>query len=68
MLRAQCTGRRDCKTAGLQDNQTFRHLDNTTMYITSILQYLIWPAFIVISWFAIRFALSLYEKKFPGKE
>ena len=38
------------------------------MYITQILQYLIWPAFIVLSWYTVKFALSLYEKKFPGKE
>jgi hypothetical protein len=37
------------------------------MYIIEILQYLIWPAFIVLSWFAVRFALSVYEKKFPEK-
>jgi hypothetical protein len=36
------------------------------MYITGILQYLIWPAFILLSWFAIRLALNIYEKKFPG--
>jgi hypothetical protein len=38
------------------------------MYITGILQYLIWPGFILLSWFIIRLALSAYEKKFPGKE
>jgi hypothetical protein len=37
------------------------------MYITGILQYLIWPAFILLSWFAVRLALNLYEKKFPGE-
>lgn len=34
------------------------------MYITGILQYLIWPVFIVVSWFIIKAALALYEKKF----
>jgi hypothetical protein len=38
------------------------------MYITGILQYLIWPAFILLSWFAIRLALNIYEKKFPGEK
>jgi hypothetical protein len=38
------------------------------MYITGILEYLIWPAFILIAWFAVRFALSAYEKKFPEGE
>jgi hypothetical protein len=38
------------------------------MYISEILQYLIWPGFIVLSWFAIKYALSVYEKKFPEKE
>jgi hypothetical protein len=38
------------------------------MYLPQILQYLIWPAFIILSWFTIKFALSLYEKKFPEKE
>jgi len=38
------------------------------MYISEILQYLIWPGFIVLSWFVIKFSLSAYEKKFPEKE
>jgi len=38
------------------------------MYITEILEYLIWPAFIVLSWFLVKFALSYYENKFPEKE
>jgi hypothetical protein len=38
------------------------------MYINEVLQYLIWPGFIVLSWGAIKFALSVYEKKFPEKE
>lgn len=35
------------------------------MYLTGILMYLIWPAFILLSWFAIKSALNFYEKKFP---
>lgn len=35
------------------------------MYIDGILQYLIWPAFIIVSWYAVKLALNLYEKKFP---
>jgi hypothetical protein len=38
------------------------------MYLNEILQYLIWPAFIIISWLSIKFALSVYEKKFPDNE
>jgi hypothetical protein len=38
------------------------------MYLSEILEYLIWPGFILLSWFAIKFALFLYEKKFPEKE
>jgi len=38
------------------------------MYLTEIITYLIWPAFIVISWFAVKYALSAYEKKFPEKD
>lgn len=38
------------------------------MYITGILMYLVWPAFIFISWYAVRFALDQYEKKFPGEK
>jgi len=38
------------------------------MYITQILEYLIWPAFILLSWFIVKFALSVYEKKFGEKE
>jgi len=37
------------------------------MYISEILEYLIWPAFILVSWFIIWFALSAYEKRFPEK-
>ncbi|MGA1976268.1 MAG: hypothetical protein ABSG89_00275 [Bacteroidales bacterium] len=36
------------------------------MYISQIIHYLLWPVLIIISWFAIRIAVSLYEKKFPG--
>jgi hypothetical protein len=35
------------------------------MYITGIIQYLIWPAFIVLSWYAVKIALDIYHKKFP---
>lgn len=38
------------------------------MYIKEILEYLIWPAFIIISWLAIKFSLAAYENKFPSKE
>lgn len=36
------------------------------MYITQILQYLIWPAFILVSWYVIRAGLAYYEKNFPA--
>jgi hypothetical protein len=35
------------------------------MYIPQILQYLLWPALILISWFAIWYAVKYFEKKFP---
>lgn len=38
------------------------------MYVNQILHYLIWPVFIVICWFAIKIALSWYDKKFPEKK
>lgn len=38
------------------------------MYITGLLQYLIWPAFIIISWFIIKAGVSYYEKKFTVKD
>ena len=38
------------------------------MYISEILEYLIWPAFIIISWLAIKFAMSVYEKRFPEEK
>jgi hypothetical protein len=38
------------------------------MYIKQILEYLIWPGVILLSWFAIKYALSYYEKKFPESE
>jgi len=38
------------------------------MYISEILQYLLWPLLIAVSWFAIHFAIKQYEKKYPAKE
>ncbi len=38
------------------------------MYITQILQYLLWPVMIIVTWFLIRFAVKYYEKRFPDKE
>jgi hypothetical protein len=37
------------------------------MYIAGILQYLIWPVFIIITWFVIKAALNYYEKNFPAE-
>jgi hypothetical protein len=53
-----------------QDRKTTRYKTTRQkiMYITQILEYLIWPAFILLSWFTVKFALSVYEKKFGGKE
>jgi len=36
------------------------------MYISGLIQYLIWPAFIIASWLIINAGLKIYEKKFPG--
>jgi len=33
------------------------------MYFTSVLFYLSWPALIIVSYYAILFALKHYEKK-----
>ncbi len=38
------------------------------MYISAILQYLIWPVFILVNWLVINLALRYYEKKFAGRE
>ena len=38
------------------------------MYITELLEYLIWPAFIIISWYTVKFALTVYDKNFPDRE
>jgi len=38
------------------------------MYTSAIIEYLIWPAFILLSWIVIKMALSNYEKKFPEQE
>jgi hypothetical protein len=46
------------------NKRTKRH---TNMYISEILQYLIWPGFIILNWFVIKFTLAAYEKKFPEK-
>jgi hypothetical protein len=48
----------------LKDIKTIRK----TMYIPQILQYLIWPVFILICWFAIKAGLSYYETKYPEKD
>jgi hypothetical protein len=37
------------------------------MYISQILQYLILPMFVLLSWFSIKYAISVYEKKFIEK-
>jgi hypothetical protein len=47
------------------DKKTLRQ---SIMYISEILQYLIWPAFIFLAWISVKFVLSAYEKKFPEKE
>ena len=33
------------------------------MYTSSILMLLSWPLMILLSWFAIRLAMTVYEKK-----
>jgi hypothetical protein len=38
------------------------------MYLSGIIQYLIWPAFILLAVIMVNIALSAYEKKFPGKD
>jgi len=38
------------------------------MYTSSILMLLSWPAIIVLSYFAIRLALNVFEKKQRGRE
>lgn len=35
------------------------------MFLAGIIDYLIWPAFILLSWFAVKIALDIYQKKFP---
>jgi hypothetical protein len=62
--RAQGSGRRGRLKTALQDNQTIRQ----NMYTTEILQYLIWPGFIILAWFVIKFVLAAWERKFPEKE
>jgi hypothetical protein len=38
------------------------------MFLPQILEYLLWPAFMVVCWFAVKTALLKYEEKFPGKD
>ncbi|MBS1231372.1 MAG: hypothetical protein H6R35_210 [Bacteroidetes bacterium] len=38
------------------------------MYIKGIIDYLIWPAFIIVCWFIIKAGLTYYEKRFPAKD
>ena len=63
----------DRTTARPHDRKTARPHDRTTarqkvMYISQILEYLIWPGFILIAWLTVKVALSAYEKKFQEKE
>jgi hypothetical protein len=58
-------GHRATKTSKQSYIKTYRQHD---MYISEILQYLIWPGFIILCWFVVKFALAVYEKKFPEKE
>lgn len=37
------------------------------MYFSSIIMLLGWPVTILLAYFAVRFALNLYEKKVSGK-
>ena len=55
----------DRKTARQHDTKTLRR---SIMYISEILQYLIWPGFILLAWILVKFVLSAYEKKFPEEE
>jgi hypothetical protein len=45
-----------------------KRLKFSNMYITGILQYLIWPAFIFAAWYIIKAGVEYYEKKFPAGE
>jgi hypothetical protein len=38
------------------------------MYLSSILMILSWPVVILLCWFAVRFALNIYEKKQKNAE
>jgi TRAP-type C4-dicarboxylate transport system permease small subunit len=38
------------------------------MYLSQILQYLILPAFILLAWFAIQYAMTAFEKKSSEEE
>ena len=38
------------------------------MYLSSILWYLSWPAFIVVSYFVIRWVIGKVEQKIPPQE
>ena len=37
------------------------------MYTTELIQYLLWPAFIIAAWIVIRLTLKAYEKKYPER-
>ncbi len=38
------------------------------MYLSELLYYFLWPAFIIVTWFIIKAGLNYYEKRFPAKE
>jgi hypothetical protein len=38
------------------------------MYINEILNYLMWPGLIIVTWYLIRLLLPIFEKKFAKKE
>lgn len=35
------------------------------MYYTGVIMYLILPAFIIVSWYAVKIVVASYERKFP---
>ena len=38
------------------------------MYISELVKFLIWPIFILVSWFLIRAGLTYYERKFQAND
>ena len=61
-------GRQNTKDKRQKTKNKRQKIKDIKMYINQILTYLVWPVFIIASWFIIKAFIILYEKKFPDED